>query len=194
MSKFSSYMCRLKRGALIYEGCSESNASYFIILAHNIRGGCLWQQRLNLPTNIPLHFVALWQYGSRGAVWQNGFWHGRAYKARISNWIPPYRKKWHLLTLIDDCWMFQETKQWMWAQWGGGQCISAVVTAMWKTSHVPSRWPCTAVTSQNKECINQFIYTNQQITTRDLCTELSIGFNALETTVETLEYCKVCTR
>jgi len=24
----------------MYEGCSESNTSYFILLAHNIRGGC----------------------------------------------------------------------------------------------------------------------------------------------------------
>ena len=26
----------------IYKGCSESNASYFMMLAHNVRGGCWW--------------------------------------------------------------------------------------------------------------------------------------------------------
>jgi len=32
------------------------------------------------------------------------------------------------LTFIDACWMFMETKHWMWAQWGSGWCVSAVVT------------------------------------------------------------------
>ena len=27
---------------VFYEGCSKSNASYFIVLAHNIRGRCWW--------------------------------------------------------------------------------------------------------------------------------------------------------
>ena len=35
----------------------------------------------------------------------------------------------HPLTFSDACWMFMETKQWMWAQWGGGWCISAEVIA-----------------------------------------------------------------
>mgnify|MGYP001859524871 CR=1 len=39
------------------EGFSESNASYFIMLAHDIRGIEL-TQRLNLHTNIPLHVAA----------------------------------------------------------------------------------------------------------------------------------------
>jgi len=34
-------------------------------------------------------------------------------------------------------WMFMKTKQWMWAQWGSGWCVSAVVTVAWKTSHFP---------------------------------------------------------
>ena len=33
---------------------------------------------------------------------------------------------------------------------------------------------------------------NQWIMTRELCTELNIGFNTLETMVATLEYCNVC--
>ena len=37
--------------------------------------------------------------------------------------------------------IFLETKQWMRACWGGGWCISAVVTATWKTSYAPgSQW------------------------------------------------------
>ena len=54
--------------------------------------------------------------------------------------------------------------------------------------------PCTAVNSQNKERLDQLIRANQQITTRELCTELNVGFNALETMLATLGYRKVCAR
>ena len=37
-------------------------------------------------------------------------------------------QKWHPLTFINVCWMFMETQQQMWAQWGSGWCASAVVT------------------------------------------------------------------
>jgi len=57
-----------------------------------------------------------------------------------------------------------------------------------------SRQPCTAVTPRNKERLYQLICANRQITTRELCTELNIGCNALEAMVATLEYCKVCAR
>ena len=46
-------------------------------------------------------------------------------------------KKMHLLTLINTCYMFLETKHWMWTQWGGRWSVSAALTAMWKTRHVP---------------------------------------------------------
>jgi len=57
-----------------------------------------------------------------------------------------------------------------------------------------SRWPCTTVTSQNEEHLDQLIYANWQITTRELCTELNTGFNAFEMMVAVLDYCKVCAR
>lgn len=41
------------------------------------------------------------------------------------------------LTFIYICWTFMETNQWMWVLWGNGSCISAVMTAMGKTSHIP---------------------------------------------------------
>ena len=53
---------------------------------------------------------------------------------------------------------------------------------------------CTAITPRNEECLIQLIRVNQRIMTREQCTELNIGFSALETMVVTLEYCKVCTR
>ena len=54
--------------------------------------------------------------------------------------------------------------------------------------------PSTAVTPQNEECLDQLIHANREIMTRELCTELNIGFTVLETRVTTLEYCKVCAR
>ena len=42
--------------------------------------------------------------GSRGAVWQNGVWHGSAYEAKVCNWIPPCGKNctlWHSSTLAE---------------------------------------------------------------------------------------------
>ena len=61
--------------------------------------------------------------GSRGAAWQNGIWHGSVYEAEGCYWIPLCRKKWHPLTFIA-CRTFMETKQWKWAQWGGGDSDS----------------------------------------------------------------------
>jgi len=37
------------------------------------------------------------------------------------------RKIWHLLTVINICWTFMETRQWVWAQWSSGWCVSAAV-------------------------------------------------------------------
>jgi hypothetical protein len=55
-------------------------------------------------------------------------------------------------------------------------------------------WPCTSVNPQNEECFDQLISSSRRITTRELCTELNIGFNALEMMFAMLEYCKVCAR
>jgi hypothetical protein len=41
--------------------------------------------------------------------------------------------------------------------------------------------PCPAITPRNEERLDQPIRANWRITTRELCTELNIGFNALET-------------
>ena len=67
--------------------------------------------------------------GSRGALWHNGDWYGSAYEAKMCHWTPLCGKKWHPLGFVDTYWMFMETKQRMWAQWGSGWCISAMATA-----------------------------------------------------------------
>jgi len=73
---------------------------------------------------------------SWGTVWQNGGWHESMDEAKVCHWIPPCGKKWHPLTFTDACETFVETKQWVWAQWGSGWCVSEVATTTWKTSHV----------------------------------------------------------
>ena len=57
-----------------------------------------------------------------------------------------------------------------------------------------SRQPRTAATTQSVEHLDQFIYMNQQIMTRELCTEMNIGFNVLEAMVAMLGYYEICTR
>jgi hypothetical protein len=57
-----------------------------------------------------------------------------------------------------------------------------------------SRLPCTAVSSSNEKRLDQLIRTNPRITTRGLCMELNVRFNALETLLETSEYRKICAR
>jgi len=46
---------------------SKSNSSYVFLLAHSLRFLLeSWQKRLNLPINIPLHFIAMRQMTAEG--------------------------------------------------------------------------------------------------------------------------------
>ena len=126
---------------------------------------------------------------SRGAVWQNGIWHGSAHQAKVCHWIPPRRNKcthWHSLVL-GECW---------WRSNCGCEHSEAVVHFSSGDSDVKktcSGQPCTAITPQNEERLKQLDPKNLWITTRKLCVELNISFSELETVV-TLKYHKVCTR
>jgi hypothetical protein len=57
-----------------------------------------------------------------------------------------------------------------------------------------SRWSCTAVNSGNEEHLKKLIHANRWTVIMKLCTELSVGFSALETILATLECHKVCAR
>jgi len=114
----------------IYQDCSKSNASDFVLLVHDIRGK--------------------WWYGSRGWTFPPVFCHVLLpcdrwqQRGSLTQWCLSWKciwcksvkpnssmqKKWHPLTFVSACWMFMETKQWVWV-W----CVSAVATAMWNTSH-----------------------------------------------------------
>jgi len=88
---------------LMYEGCSKSNASYFIMLTHNLRGGCLWYSSrvwTFLPTFHYTLFCDKWH-------WQNGIWHGCVYEAKVCHWIPTCGKNvtnWHSSALAEHFW------------------------------------------------------------------------------------------
>ena len=100
-------------------------------------------------------------------------------------------KQWHPFTFIDASWTFMETKQCMWALWGRW-CISTVVTAMRKTSHIPDDH---AQLSHHKmKSVSVSSCTDQWITAKEQHTELRISFNALKMMVATLEHCKACAR
>jgi len=34
----------------------------------------------------------------------------------------------HLLGFINTCWMLTDSREWVWAQWGSGCCVSPAVT------------------------------------------------------------------
>ncbi|KAG8222260.1 hypothetical protein J437_LFUL001458 [Ladona fulva] len=54
--------------------------------------------------------------------------------------------------------------------------------------------PCTAVIPQIEERLNQLIRADRWITTRELCANLNVGCNALETMLEHFGYRKICAR
>jgi hypothetical protein len=107
---------------------------------------------------------------SIGAVWQNSGWYESTYKVEVCN---------EFLHAV-----LMETKQWMWGLWGSEWCVSAVRQwcerqATWPNSGCEhseavsdvfrqcdsdvrdrphSRWPCEAVSSCDKERLNQIIH------------------------------------
>ena len=116
-------------------GCSQTNAFYFIMLGHSARGRCWWYGSRGWPFPPTFHYVLLlcnrWQQRGSLTQWQ------LKWKCVWSKWVElnsSMQKKRHPLTFINACWMSVESKQWTWAQWGAGQCVSALVTSTLVTS------------------------------------------------------------
>lgn len=106
----------------MYEDYSKSNASYFILLAHNIPDGYWWYSSriwTRIPTDIPLHFPAMWQMAAKGQPNKMTTDVGVQMKRRCVNEFL-HEDEWHPLTFFNAWWTFMETKRW----W----CVSAVVT------------------------------------------------------------------
>ena len=102
----------------------------FVMLAHSVRGGC-WCYGSRGWTFPPIfHYMLLpcgrWQRNDSLTQWH------LTWKCAWSNAVElnsSIRKKQHTLTFTDPCWIFMETKQWMWTPWGGGWYVLAVVTS-----------------------------------------------------------------
>lgn len=94
----------------MYMACSKSNAFYFIMLTHSVKGGCWWcisrdSTFLSITYDFSLSLIA--------TDWQNSIWHENVHKVEVCYWISHCGTKIHPLTCSDACWMFMETKYWI---------------------------------------------------------------------------------
>ena len=144
---------------------------------------------VNLPTNIPLQFVSVWQMAVEGQSDTMTSDIEVCMKQRCGTEfccvekMAPIGIHQCLLNVCEDLRVDVSTVR----EW-----VVRFSRNMKDKPH--SCQPSTAVTPQNEECLDQLIHANREIMTRELCTELNIGFTVLETRVTTLEYCKVCAR
>jgi len=150
------------------QGSSESSASCFIMLADG--GGKAVEVEPFCQYSVT--FCYCMTNGSRGTVWQNGFWHESAFEAKVCRWITPCGKNQHPLKFISACWTLLEIKQWMWV------CFSDGNRDM--KSNTRSGCSYTTVTPQNERHHNQLIHSNWQIMTKELNPELNIGISAFK--------------
>ena len=114
------------------------------MLPHNVRNGQWWYGRKVPPIQLPLlsnrHYPTLLPM----FCYMLSLCDRQQQRGTRTKWCPTWKcvwnkgvslnslhaeKKWYPLTFSAACWPFMETKQWMWAQWGSGWCVSAVATA-----------------------------------------------------------------
>ena len=105
-------------------------------MSAHVRGGCWWYRSKGWTFLVIFHYILLscdrWQQRGSLTKWcltWKCIW-GKGASLNSCMW-----KKLYPLTFMTACWMFMEIKQQMWG--GSGWCVSALTTAMWKTSHVP---------------------------------------------------------
>jgi len=119
-----------------YEVCVKGNASYVIMLAHDVRGRCWCYSSSGWTFPSVFHYILLLcdRWHQRGSLtkwrltWKCVWSKGLSLNSSM-------RKKLYPLTFIDTSWTFVETKQSVWKHWGSGWCVSAVATVTWKISH-----------------------------------------------------------
>lgn len=162
----------------IHKACSASNASYFIMLVHDIRG-----RSWTLPPIF--HYMLLpcdrWQLRGMLLKWSLT---EKCVEAKVCHvpCVPPHgKKKRHSLTYT--CWKFMETKlnvstvrQWAVCFSSGGSDMKD-----------KPRFGCHTTKWRSIRIL-------EQTASRELCMELNIGFMALEKMMVILGYCKICAR
>ena len=147
---------------------------------------------MNLPTNIPLHFVAVWQMAAEGQSDKMASDKEVHMKQRCvikflhEEKIAPTDIHQCLLNVSGDETVNVSTvSRWVvWFSSGDGDMKDKPCSGC----------PCTSVTPQNEERLNQLMWLNLWIRTMELRTELNIDFKALEMMVAMLKYDKVCVR
>ena len=145
---------------------------YFIILAYSVGvdvGGMAVEVEPSLP----------YSDGSRGAVWQNSFWHGNPDEANVSfsSSIQKNGTHWPSLALAEHLWKPNSGCE------HKTGCSSELKDKPY-SRHTPA-------TLHHEGCLDQLIHANWQIMKRELCVELNASFNPLETMVALFKYSKV---
>ena len=101
--------CELRTGPLFMrtigdQGCSESNASCFMMSAHNIRGGCWWDGSRGWTFPPAFHGMLLlcdrWQQRGTLTEWRLTWKCGWSKAVELNSSM---QKKWPLLTFINAC-------------------------------------------------------------------------------------------
>ena len=154
---------------MLAHNLNSSRGWIFPAICHYILSLCdRWQQSGSL-TKCCLMWKRVW---SKGVSLNSTTW-----------------KKLYPLTFINTYWRFMEIKQWIWAQWCGGWCLSAVGVVMWKTNHVLNDHAQLSLRKIKRVSISSATQI-EWIMIRELSTEPNIGFSALKMMVVTLEYHK----
>ena len=142
-------------------------------------GDCFY---VGLSTNIPLHFVAMWQMAAerQSDTTDMEVCMKQRCRSDSSTW-----KKLHPLTFTVTCLIFMENKQWMSEEWGGEWCVSAMVRVMLKTNQVLDGHAQLSHHKKKSISISSSAWIHWLRQTSALCTELNIGFSVLEMMVAT---------
>jgi len=119
---FVTYMHQLYY--IFSKGCSESNASFFIMLAHDVRSGYWWygSRDWTFPSISCYSLLPCDRWQQRGSL-TNGIWHGSMDEAEVCRRIPPCGNSgihWHssiLLNVYGDQRVDVSTVFRQWWQW-----------------------------------------------------------------------------
>ena len=141
------------------------------------------QQRLNIPTNNPLYFIAVWQVAAENgsmAKWKCGL----SKDVSLSFSMLKNGTHWHSLAL--NIYGNQTVSV---GHWGSGSAFQ-----QWWQQHERHILDSHAQLKWDEKRFKQLIHVTHQITIRELCTELDINFSALELMVAVSGYCRIYTR
>jgi len=123
-----------------YVGCSKSNASYFTMLAANVRGGywCSNRRSWNFPP-ICHCMLLLWnRCQQRSSLTQ---WH-LTWKWVWSKGLELDSSVWKKMTPINICCRLPNVngnqRVWVWAHWGGGWCLLTVTVITSADANFPN--------------------------------------------------------